>query len=375
MRILVAPDKFKGCLTAEEVTNAIAEGIRQVDPSLEVIPFPLADGGDGTARILTRHMKGRMVETIVHDPLLRSITATYGISGDGQSAFLEMSAASGLRLLSGEERDCTKTTSLGTGELIRDAIHRGASRILLGIGGSATNDAGTGMAAALGYRFFDKHGNPLEPVGKNLVHITEINDSGLLFLPDEMEVKVACDVDNPLYGKNGAAYIYAPQKGASPEQVKELDRGLRNFAEAVKSKYQQDISAYPGAGAAGGMGAGAMIFLKAKLVNGIRMVMEQTHFAEQLDKADLVITGEGRMDEQTFKGKVVDGVCQQAMSRNKKVMVVCGQNKLDMEALKNQPVSHYFSIEDYAGGINLDPGIIRKNIIGLIRQNHKFFLE
>ncbi|MBL7113612.1 MAG: glycerate kinase [Bacteroidales bacterium] len=368
MKILIAPDKFKGCLTAEEVTEAIVEGLHAVDPSIEVIPFPLADGGDGTAQILTKHMNGRMVEAVVHDPLLRSINATYGISGDGLSAFIEMSAASGLRLLTEEERDCTLTTSLGTGELIRDAIHRGARKILLGIGGSATNDAGIGMASALGYSFADKNGTHLEPVGKNLVRIAGIDDSNLFFFLEEIEVTVACDVENPLYGENGAAYVYAPQKGANPEQVKDLDNGLRNFAEVVDSKYNRDINTFPGAGAAGGMGAGAMIFLNAKLVNGIKMVMDQTNFAEQVNRADVIITGEGRMDDQTFKGKVVDGVCRQASSRNKKVIAICGQVRLEKEALKNQPLSHCFSIEDHAGEVNLDPEVTRKNIIELINR-------
>jgi len=369
----VAPDKFKGCLTAEEVCDAIAEGIKRVDASVEIIPFPLADGGDGTARILTRHMNGRMVDAIVHDPLLRSINAEYGISGDGTTAFIEMSAASGLRLLTGEERDCTVTTSLGTGEMIRDAIHRGARKILLGIGGSATNDAGTGMASALGYSFLDKNGSHLEPVGKNLVHISEIDDSGLLFFKEKIEVTVACDVDNPLYGENGAACVYAPQKGANPEQVIELDNGLRNFTRTVESKFNRDISKFPGAGAAGGMGAGAMIFLNAKLVNGIQMVMDQTHFAEQVEIADLIITGEGRMDEQTFKGKVIDGVCRQALSRNKKVIAICGQVRLEKKALDSQPLSHCFSIEDHSGDINLDPEVTRKKIIELIdRYSMKF---
>ena len=265
------------------------------------------------------------------------------------------------------------TTSLGTGEMIRDAIHRGARNILLGIGGSATNDAGTGMASALGYRFRDKAGDPLDPVGRNLIHIAEIDDSNLLFFLDQIDVTVACDVDNPLFGENGAAHVYAPQKGAGPEQVKELDEGLQNFARVVESKFGRDISTYPGAGAAGGMGAGAMIFLGAKLVNGIQMVMEQTRFADQVKKADLIITGEGRVDDQTFKGKVVDGVCQQATSRNKKIIAICGQNELD--TIADLPLSHCLSVEDHSGEVNLDPGVTRKNITDLIRKNHNLILD
>lgn len=328
MNILVAPDKFRGSLTAEEATEAICEGIAQGDPHSAAIPFPLADGGEGSARILTIHNRGTMVRATVSNPLFKPVEAEYGISGDGRSAFLEMAAASGLHLLDPGKRNCYHTTSYGTGELIVDALNRGVKNIVLGLGGSATNDAGMGMAAALGYRFLDKDGNELEPVGRNLAGIDRIDPSNAFSGLTRPDVRVACDVDNPLYGSDGAAHVYGPQKGASPQEVEQLDRGLVRFASVVKDQMGKDTETAPGAGAAGGLGAGCLAFLDAALVPGTRLIMEDSGFEERLSGSDLVITGEGRLDEQTLRGKVVDIVCRMASSRNIPVLVVCGQNTL-----------------------------------------------
>jgi glycerate kinase len=329
MTILVAPDKFKGSLTAEEVVEAVSEGIMSFDPSTGVICFPLADGGDGTARILTLHNHGRMVKIRVNNPVFEPVEAQYGLSGDGLTAFVEMSAASGLRVLAPEKQNCFHTSTYGTGELILDALRRGACRIIMGIGGSATNDAGIGMAAALGYRFLDEQGRTLDPVGRNLAVISRIDASQVPETNHPSEVQVACDVDNPLYGKRGAAYVYGPQKGASPEELDLLDEGLMNFARVVREQMGLDVAEIPGAGAAGGLGAGCMVFLNARLVPGIRLVMEQSGFEEAARQCDLIITGEGRVDEQTFRGKVIDGVCRVAAKYHKPVLVICGQNTLD----------------------------------------------
>jgi glycerate kinase len=328
MNILIAPDKFRGSLSAEDVAEAISAGIAAVDPAIETISFPLADGGEGTARILTLHNKGKPVRITVNNPVFEPVGAEYGISGDGQTAFIEMAAASGLRLLPSEHRNCCNTSTLGTGEMVLDALNRGVSRIIMGIGGSATNDAGTGMAAALGFRFLDEDGKVLEPVGRNLIRISRIDTSHAPKIFDMVDVQVACDVDNPLYGKRGAAWVYGPQKGASEEELELLDHGLVNFARVVRNQMGIDVADVPGAGAAGGLGAGCMVFLKAKLVPGIQMVMEQAGFEEQVRKADLIITGEGMVDEQTFRGKVVDGVCSLAVKYNKPVLVVCGRSTL-----------------------------------------------
>jgi glycerate kinase len=324
MHILLAPDKFKGSLSALEVAEAMAEGVRLADPEIGVTVFPLADGGEGTADILTYHTGGQLVEEAVHDPLFRPITASYGLSGDGQTAFVEMARASGLHLLQPEERNCFHTTSLGTGELVLAAIRRGARRILLGIGGSATNDAGVGLAAALGYRFLDAAGEPVPPVGSHLARIHRIDDRHLLFDPEQVAVQVACDVDNPLSGPEGAAQMYGLQKGASPRELEQLDQGLRHFAQVVRQTWNLEIADLPGAGAAGGMGAGALVFLRARLTPGIDLVMEQTRLADHLAGVDLIITGEGKLDRQTLHGKVVKGVCDRARPYAIPVAALCG---------------------------------------------------
>jgi glycerate 2-kinase len=324
MKILIAPDKFKGSLTAIEVCNAIAEGIHLVDTEIEIIKLPLADGGEGTAEILTYHTKGKTVTKTVNDPLMRPVEASFGMSGDGQTAFIEMAVASGLYLLKQEERNCLYTTTYGTGELILAALQEGAQKIILGIGGSATNDCGMGMAAALGYKFLDSTGKELEPVGENLQYVAEITDSALKFNPDEVEVKIACDVDNPLYGENGAAWIYGPQKGADEEAIKVLDQGLRKINKVFQEQYGVDANAIQGAGAAGGLGAGGILFLGASLVPGVQLIMQLVNFEEMTKGVDLIITGEGKIDRQTMRGKVVKGVSDIGKHHQIPVAALCG---------------------------------------------------
>ena len=324
MKILVAPDKFKGSLNAIQVCEAIAEGIQEVDPGIEIIQCPLADGGEGTAEILTYHTQGKTITKEVNDPLMRPVGASFGISGDGTTAFIEMAVASGLYLLQPEERNCLYTTTYGTGELILEAIHRGVRKIILGIGGSATNDCGMGMATALGYRFLDKNGKQLEPIGENLQYVEEIDDSGLKFNPEALEVNIACDVDNPLYGENGAAWIYGPQKGADDEAIKILDQGLRKINEVFQRQYGTDANTIPGAGAAGGLGAGGVIFLNASLLPGVQLVMDQVNFQEMVEGVDFMITGEGKIDQQTIRGKVVKGVSEAGQQHHIPVAALCG---------------------------------------------------
>jgi glycerate kinase len=352
MRILIAPDKFKGSLTADEVTEAMAEGIRSVNADIVAIKYPLADGGDGTAAILTKHFNGEFISVSVHNPLFEIIGATYGFSARTRTAFIEMSAASGLRLIPVEKQNPWNTTTLGTGDMIRDAIRHGAKMIILGIGGSATNDAGMGMAAALGYKFLDRYGSELRPSGASLEMIHTIDDSNLFIDISGIDVQVACDVDNPLFGKNGAAHIYGRQKGASKETVNKLDQGLRNFARVVKEKYGKDISRLRGAGAAGGLGAGAVIFLNARLRSGIELVMDVTGFENHLKTADLVITGEGRIDEQSFQGKVIDGITKMANKYKVPVLAVCGDLKLNKQKLNDHGIREAFSLADYFGSVS-----------------------
>lgn len=344
MTILIATDSFKDALSAEAVCRAIASGLQLAAPEVEAIPFPLADGGEGTAEILTLHSGGRLIDCAVQDPLGRLVKARYGLSADGRTAFIDMAQASGLPLLAHQERQPLRTTTFGTGELILDAIRRGADHILLGIGGSATNDAGMGMATALGYRFYDNSNQLLAGNGRNLQQVARIEDSNLFFDPKKVQVEVLCDVDNPLFGPRGAACVYAPQKGASPEEVEQLDQGLQQFAVVLNKHFSKDFSSVPGAGAAGGLGAGAMAFLGAQLRPGIETVIAQTGFEHQLQRANLVITGEGKLDGQTLHGKLIYGICRYAQKHGVPVIAMCGALDASPQQLIEAGLTAAFSI-------------------------------
>jgi len=331
MTILIAPDKFKGSLSAVGVCEAIQTGIHRFNPNIKTRIHPLADGGEGSLEILKQYTDSQTITTTVADPLMRSIEAQYLIAQ--QTAYIEMSAASGLILLAESERNCMNTTTFGTGEMILDAIRRGIRDIVLFIGGSATNDLGTGMASALGYRFLDTDKNSINPIGKNLTEIKIIDDKNSLLNLVDVSVRVLCDVTNPLYGTQGAAYTYARQKGANDTEIEHLDKGLRNIAEVLKTHNYPDIADLEGAGAAGGMGGGAVAFLEAKMVSGINFFIELTDLETKVQQADLVITGEGKLDDQTLKGKVVSGVAAMANRHNVPVVAVCGANTLQGDEL------------------------------------------
>ncbi|MFN8345385.1 MAG: glycerate kinase [Spirosomataceae bacterium] len=321
MKILLAPDKFRGSLTAPEVCEALSEGIRKAIPEAEIVAIPMADGGEGTAEILTFNAGGQMHTVAVSDPIGRRIKASFGLSADGQTAFLEMAAASGLRLLQPHERNPLKTGTYGTGELIREAIDKGAKRLILGIGGSATTDGGIGMAAALGWKFINEQGDELVPNGANLSAVHQIIAPTAF---PAVDIQVACDVTAPLYGPTGAACVYAPQKGADAAMVTQLDKGLKHLADVVLRDYGVDWANVPGTGAAGGLGFGLLFFLKATLKEGVRIVMEQTRFEEKLSEVDLIFTGEGKMDKQTLQGKLIAGIAQTAQKKGIPAVALCG---------------------------------------------------
>lgn len=344
MKVLIACDSFKDALPALKVCQAIERGLLLSSPSASTVVFPMGDGGEGTADILSYHSGGQKYTVQVHDPLFRLIKATYGLSGDGKTAFIEMAAASGLQLLKPQERNPLKTTTLGTGELIWDAIERGAKQIIIGIGGSSTNDVGLGMATALGYSPLDEAGQPLTPIGGNLGKVTLIGDSALRFDKDQIKFEVICDVDNPLYGKKGAAYVYGPQKGASEKEVAQLDAGMRNMALVLEQMFQQDFAEVPGAGAAGGLGAGCMAFLGAQLRPGIDTVMDLTDFEKKLKNVDLVVTGEGRLDAQTLHGKLIYGITQRAKLYNVPVVALCGSLEVNPNQMAAIGLKAAFSI-------------------------------
>jgi glycerate 2-kinase len=322
MHFLIAPDKFKGALTAEQAAEAIQKGLQKAWPDAQTTLSPMADGGEGTFELLTHYTQGEIIEAEVHDPLFRPVKAKFGLSG--QQAFLEIAQASGLQLLKKEERNCMETSTFGTGELILAAIKAGAREIIIGIGGSATCDAGTGMANALGYRFLDKNDKELKPIGKNLTAIRKIDDSKLKINLDEVQIRVASDVKNPLYGPQGAAQVYGPQKGASDEEVKTLDEGLKNINELFQKQFQKDMAETAGAGAAGGLGAGLICFTHASLESGAELLMKFTEFEQKLQKADWLITGEGKLDQQSVSGKLIQQLTEKAKQFRVPVAALCG---------------------------------------------------
>jgi glycerate kinase len=336
MHVLVAPDKFKGSLTARQAAEAIRMGLHQNHPDWTVTIQPVADGGEGTAALLTQARRGTFRTCTVADPLGRPVEASYGVSDDGQTAFIELAEASGLHRLTASERNPLLTSTFGTGELIRDAVETGVAEVVLCLGGSATNDAGIGIAAALGFQFFDADNLLLRPIGSNLIQINRIDQSGVLPGLGQVRVRVACDVTNPLFGPTGAACVYAAQKGADETDQQKLDEGLRQLASLIDRQWQLPIANEPGSGAAGGVGFGARAFLKAELETGFSLVADYTHLYEAVAKADLVITGEGKIDAQTLQGKAVWGIAMLAHEYHKPVTAFCG--KLELTAAQVQQV-------------------------------------
>ena len=324
MNILIAPDSFKDCLSAIEVASALGRGIQKIIPDVSCILVPMADGGEGTVQSVIDATQGKLVELKVLDPLMLEVDSFYGITGDGETAIIEMAAASGIELLKGNERDPWITSTFGTGQLIKDALDRGVKKILLGIGGSATNDGGVGMAQALGVQFSGKYGIISVQGGGALGELERIHMDGLDSRIAGTEIVVACDVSNPLTGPQGASYIYGPQKGADGAMVEKLDRNLVHFAELIRDQLGKEVSGVPGAGAAGGLGAGLMAFLDARLVRGFDMIAGVVGLEEKISGADLVITGEGKMDAQTRFGKTPFGVAQMAKEQGKPVIGVAG---------------------------------------------------
>jgi glycerate 2-kinase len=322
MKIVVAPDSFKGNLTSSEVANYIEIGIKQADKNIEVVKIPVADGGEGTVEALVTATGGKIIKQKVHGPLMEELDSFFGILGDEQTAIIEVAACSGLMLVKKDKLNPLLTTTYGVGELILAAKSHGCKKIIIGIGGSATNDGGMGMAQALGYRFYDKHNNLVGQGGKYVGEVERIDASNYYKELDDIEIVTACDVNNPLCGLNGASYIYGPQKGATPEMIDLLDKGLKNFADVIKKDLKKEIADIPGSGAAGGLGGGLMAFLhNAKLCSGIDMVIDNCRFEETVKDCDLLITGEGRTDRQTASGKVAVGLAMVANKYN--VPVVC----------------------------------------------------
>ena len=374
MKIVVAPNAFKGSLTASEAAQAMDAGISNFLPNAEVIQVPVADGGDGLVDVAMEALHGKMHSLEVQGPRDARVQANYCVVESLRLVTIEMALASGLALLESDMQDPTLSTTYGTGELIKAALETGATRINVGIGGSATNDGGIGMARALGVRFLDNAGNELPPIGKSLLSIAKIDISGLDPRIHTVNIEAVCDVDNPLYGPKGAAHVYGPQKGATPEQVSELDRGLQNLGQRIQEDLGIDVSTMPGAGAAGGLGAGLRAFLDAKLCKGIDLIFDLVGLHDKLTDADLVLTGEGQIDFQTVFGKAPGGVGAAAKAQNIPCFAVAGSIGKDLGTLHETGIDAVFSL--CPGPITLEESmqLSKENISRVTEQAIRAFL-
>ncbi len=343
MKLIFAPDSFKGSLSAQKICNVLQRVAGTVMPNVEFESIPLADGGEGTVEALVSATKGKLLEHRVSDPLGRPITAQYGILGNENTAVIEMAAASGLPSLSGDEKNPLKTTTFGSGELIRHATEQNVDKIIMGIGGSATTDCGTGMAQALGVRFFDQRGDEVnQPMnGERMGAVKSIDLSGCIHTPP---IVVACDVSNPLLGKSGAVYVYAPQKGAVAGQLPFLEKNMSHIIDIIEKAVDKKVRDNAGAGAAGGLGAGLMAFLDAQLFAGVDLVLDACHFVDRIRDADFIITGEGEIDAQTLHGKTISGVLERAQKLGVPVIAIAGKVDHDLQDLYNNGLLSAFSI-------------------------------
>ncbi len=356
-KVVIAPQAFKGSLSALEIARAIEAGVLQAAPDVQTVLVPVADGGDGTLQALVDSSGGKIITSTVTGPLRQPVQAQWGAMGDGVTAVIEMARASGLALLMREERAPLIATTLGTGELIKIALDSGHRKFIVGIGGSATNDGGAGMAQALGARLLDRQGLELPPGGAALAHLDRIDISGMDTRLAAAAFTVACDVNNPLCGDTGASAIFGPQKGATPDMVKQLDAALWHFADIIQRDLRQDVRNRAGAGAAGGLGAGLMAFVDADLRAGVDIMLEAVGLAAKLDNADLVITGEGQIDRSTAFNKAPVGVAALAKPRNIPVIAIAGSIGDGYERVHSLGIDAVFSL--VTGPMALDEAMNR----------------
>ena len=344
MKIVIAPDSYKESLSALEVATAIEQGFREIFPDAHYVKLPVADGGEGTVEAMVAATQGGIIKVRVTGPLGENVEGFYGLSGDEQSAFIEMAAASGLEMVAPSLRNPLKTTSWGTGELIRHALDAGVKHIIIGIGGSATNDGGAGMVQALGAKLLDAEDNPIGMGGGELEKLARIDISELDTRLANCRIEVACDVTNPLTGKEGASAVFGPQKGATPEMIARLDDSLAHYAKIIARDLDIDVLNLEGGGAAGGMGAALYAFCGAELRQGIEIVTDALHLDNHVADADLVITGEGRIDSQTIHGKVPVGVAKVAKRYNKPVIGIAGSLTADVGVVHEHGIDAVFSV-------------------------------
>jgi glycerate kinase len=371
MKIVVAPDSFKGSLTAVEVSDAIEQGIKEIFPQAEIVKIPMADGGDGTVQCLVNATGGEILKEKVTGPLGDEVLASYGILGDKKTAVIEMAEASGLTLVPENRRNPLITTTYGTGQLIKFALDQGCRKMIIGIGGSATNDGGAGMVQALGVELLDKDGEEIGFGGGELKKVFRIDIKYLDNRLSETKVLIASDVSNPLCGPKGASWIYGPQKGATPEIIEELDESLAYFADIIKRDLNKDVKDIPGAGAAGGLGASLMAFLDAELRPGIEIIIEIVKLEQAIKGADLVITGEGKIDCQTIYGKAPIGVAKIAKKYNVPVVAIAAIIDDDADIVHQYGINTLIKISEPPMSLS-EP---KSKKVWLIKKSIKQFLE
>ena len=377
MKIVVAIDSMKGSLSSMEAGEAIRRGILRADREAEVCVCPLADGGEGTVEALTSGLGGRLEQVSVTGPLGEQVSAQYGILPDGRTAVMEMAAAAGITLIDEEERNPLHTTTYGVGEMIRDAIGKGCRNFIMGIGGSATNDGGIGMLQALGFKFTDGTGKDVPFGAQGLKELRTLQTEEVLPELAECRFRVACDVNNPLCGENGCSAVFGPQKGATPERIEEMDRWLASFAELAREIFPKADPSAPGSGAAGGLGFAFRTFTNAVLESGIRIVLEETKLEERIREADLVITGEGRLDAQTVMGKAPVGVAKIAKKYNLPVIAFAGAVTPDAGICNAHGIDAFFPILRRVSTLEeaMEPEAASRNLTDTAEQVMRLYLR
>lgn len=377
MRFALIPDKFKGSLTASEVCDALESGIRAVYPEAGIRTFAASDGGDGFLEAVRAVRSLEEIRLPVEDPLGRSIIAPFLFDRDAGEAYIEMAAASGMELLSPSERNPMRTNTRGTGQLIREAVRLGARNIFVGLGGSATNDGGCGIASVFGYKFYDIEGNTLDPVGSKLERIGRIVPPGKALFTESTRITAVNDVDNPLWGLEGAAYVYGAQKGASKAEIELLDSGLQNLDQRVSAQLGILAGSLPGAGAAGGTAYGLKCFLGAGFINGTDLILRLSGIENYLrdQKVDYVFTGEGRIDDQTLRGKLIHGVVRRAVALNIPILAVCGKCDVPVETLTAFGLNTVLEISDPSKPIAYNMAhaleLVAQSVESFLRENKK----
>lgn len=346
-KVVLIPDSFKGTMSSSRICDIIQRKIKQHDPTCKVVSIPVADGGEGTVDCFLEALHGTRVSLTVNNPYLEPVRCSYGMIDDGKTAVIEMASCAGLSLI--EDRlDPLQTTTYGVGELIADAVRRGCRKIVIGLGGSSTNDGGVGAASALGIRFLRENGEVFLPMGGTLNQICDIDSTGLLAGVEKCDIVCMYDIDNPMFGPTGASYIFGPQKGADSKMVELLDENIRHLAQIIKEKYNVDVAKQSGAGAGGAMGAGMAAFLHARLQSGIETVLDAVHFEQKIQQADFIITGEGKFDSQSLRGKVVIGVAKRAKPSGIPVIAVVGDIEGEIDEAYSMGVASIFSINRVA---------------------------